>query len=207
MQTKLLLKLIGSLFIIFAGMFMYLEVSMSSLDVALVTVLKHEGGWCNTPGDTGGETYVGISRKNWPKWEGWKDVDAAKPLKNEEIIANPELHQKVVKFYKDNFWEAIQLNKIESQKVATKVMDMAVNMGSYRAITLLQEALDTCGISVNEDGKMGPVTYMAVNKCDENTLVQALIDKSKAFYLRIVEKKPSQKKFLNNWLSRASKGL
>ena len=37
---------------------------MASFDVALEKLLQKEGGWCNVPGDRGGETYQGISSRN-----------------------------------------------------------------------------------------------------------------------------------------------
>ena len=36
---------------------------------------KWEGGFVNDPKDPGGMTMAGISRKTFPNWIGWKEVD------------------------------------------------------------------------------------------------------------------------------------
>lgn len=177
---------------------------MANIYYALPPLYRNEGGYSNDPSDSGGETYRGISRRNWPNWEGWSIVDMSKPLHDEEVIPNDKLNQLVDEFYLNNFWNSNYLNKVNSDIIACKVLDMCVNMGSHRGITLLQEALDVCGISVNEDGAMGPVTYMAVNECDENQLHQAIKDKCVQFYKDLVVEHPQDNKFLDGWLRRAN---
>ena len=64
---------------------------------------KSEGGYANLPADRGGETYAGITKKNFPTWAGWPIVNAAKPKQN-EIIVNAKLDKLVADFYLKNFW-------------------------------------------------------------------------------------------------------
>ena len=45
----------------------------------------NEGGFVDDPSDSGGMTYAGVSRKWFPNWEGWKIVDAHKPLHRNQI--------------------------------------------------------------------------------------------------------------------------
>lgn len=45
---------------------------------AYAPVKQWEGGWCDVPGDSGGETYAGIARNFFPNWRGWPLIDAAK---------------------------------------------------------------------------------------------------------------------------------
>ena len=60
---------------------------MNSKAIKLINmILREESGYANVSGDLGGETYRGITRKNFPKWDGWKIVDENKPLKKGEII-------------------------------------------------------------------------------------------------------------------------
>ena len=49
-----------------------------SFKKALEHMLKFEGGYANDPNDSGGETFRGVSRRNWPKWPGWPLIDRAK---------------------------------------------------------------------------------------------------------------------------------
>jgi hypothetical protein len=50
----------------------------SNYKEAYKATCKFEGGYANDKNDTGGETYKGIARNYWPKWAGWKTVDASK---------------------------------------------------------------------------------------------------------------------------------
>jgi len=176
---------------------------MSEFSKAIPQVLKNEGGYSLDPHDPGGETYRGITRKNFPNWTGWPYIDAQKPLKDEEIINNFTIDCAVREFYRVNFWETNQLDKINSQLIAGKVLDMCVNMGSKRGVMLLQQALDRLGLSLNEDGRMGPLTYNGANNQDETKLHQALVDVCVAFYTNLASKRPTLKKFLTGWLRRA----
>lgn len=159
---------------------------MSLFELAIDRVLENEGGYDNDPADPGGETKYGICKRSYPNLD----------IKNLTI-------QEAKHIYERDFWDANQLSKINSQVVASKVFDMCVNMGSYRGIELLQQAIDTLGESVNEDGKMGPVTIMAVNRLEENQLHLALKQVCRNFYNDLVERHPKLRKFLRSWLHRA----
>ena len=63
--------------------------------------------------DRGGKTYAGITRKNHPKWEGWKHLDAG---------STPPL-QLVRDFYHAEYWMPVQGDKIIEQSVADVLMD------------------------------------------------------------------------------------
>ena len=83
-----------------------------AFEEAFPEMIKHEGGYANVVGDSGGETYKGVSRNNFPNWEGWKIIDE---LKNKGIktasrinsaLANDDIMLDMVKrFYFINFWE------------------------------------------------------------------------------------------------------
>ena len=48
---------------------------MADFNQAFDITMGHEGGYANNKLDTGGETYRGVSRNNWPDWEGWRLID------------------------------------------------------------------------------------------------------------------------------------
>ena len=82
---------------------------MARFDMSIETILKHEGGYVNDPDDPGGETNFGISKRQYLK------ID----------IASLTIEQAKM-LYRQDYWK---YDEIISQPVATKVFDMAVNMG------------------------------------------------------------------------------
>jgi lysozyme family protein len=114
---------------------------MANFDIAYKKTSGNEGGYANVSGDNGGETYCGISRKFWPNWAGWKIVDANKPLKHNQIIKNPTLESLVKGFYKKEFWDKIEGDKIDNQDVADTLYDFGVNAGTGVSIKQIQKVL------------------------------------------------------------------
>lgn len=103
-----------------------------------------EGGWNHIAGDRGGETYKGIARKFWPKWDGWKIIDEYKKthkLKNGDFIKNSDLDQLVLDFYKKEFWDVVGGDKIEDQNTANTLYDFGVNAGYGRSIQNIEIVL------------------------------------------------------------------
>lgn len=171
---------------------------MADFQAAFPLIAKNEGGYANVTGDAGGETYAGITRKNFPQWGGWAIVDASKPLRNNEVISTDQMTGLVESFYKTNFWDTIQLNAINSQRVANFTFDWNVNSGKF-AVRGLQTAA-----GVAADGIIGPMTIAAVNAADENEMMTKLKAERIAFYNGIVAREPSQEKFLKGWINRVN---
>lgn len=91
-----------------------------------------------TPGDLGGETWSGISRKANPNWIGWDILDAIPKKKNNQVITSSELSVLKEKLFFDNYWTPIFGDKIKNQKVANDMYDTAVNLGVRMSIKLSQ---------------------------------------------------------------------
>lgn len=117
-----------------------------------------EGGYANVAGDTGGETYAGISRKWFPKWPGWKMVDANKPLKHNQKIKNTELEGMVRQFYKTEFWNKVSGDLIDDQLTAERLYDFGVNAGQGKSISQIETAL-----GLKPTGKITPALIEAIN--------------------------------------------
>lgn len=101
---------------------------IENFDRALEFVLLWEGGYVNDPDDPGGETYKGISRKNWSQWGGWTFVDS-KDLNGADAFVRD--------FYFEEYWMKAGCDKLEPH-AAMIVFDTAVNMGVGRALELLK---------------------------------------------------------------------
>lgn len=113
---------------------------MANFDEAYKRTLKFEGGWCKEDGDTGGETYKGISRVFHKSWAGWKIVDSYKKKPNwpKNMESDATLQALVKDCYKENYWKPIWGDKLTNQKVANDLYDTAVNMGVGTSIKLAQ---------------------------------------------------------------------
>src|SRR5713226_8002006 len=147
--------------------------TMANFEIAVTALLKLEGSYVNDPQDTGGETYSGISRKNWPAWVGWSKLDQHKLLPGfpDTLRDDTRLSAMVKAFYSEQFWDNY-FNQINSQAIADKLLAMSVNFGKETAVSLLQRALGYLqGKLVIEDGKFGPRTLDFINGTDENKLL------------------------------------
>lgn len=155
-----------------------------------------EGGYSNNPHDSGGETYRGISRRNWPKWEGWVHIDVAKTWPNfpTTLDSNWMLQGLVVDFYHKNFWN---YDGINDQDVAWKVFDLGVNIGKVHAVKILQQAVGT-----NQDGVYGPNTERLTNLHPPGSLGALIRASAESYHKSIVVSHPEDAMFLKGWLRR-----
>ena len=157
---------------------------MAIFDKALPYILKNEGGFVL---DNGGPTNFGITLSTAQRYG----------VGNEEELKNISM-EKVAEIYRDGYWFCDGIN---NQRVATKVFDMAVNMGERTAILLLQSALSPN--VVVRDGVYGPRTEAAVNEQPEDTLLDRLAHICEDHYQRIVAANPKLQIYLNGWINRA----
>ena len=113
---------------------------MADFNNAFNKVIQHEGGYVNDPSDPGGETYKGVARKIFTKWDGWLLVDTAKQKSGfpANLEQNADLQQRVKNFYELNFWDKVNGDKITNQTIAESIFDFAVNAGVSTSASLAQ---------------------------------------------------------------------
>lgn len=173
---------------------------MSDFKKAFKKTRGHEGGYVNDPDDRGGETYKGVSRSNWPNWNGWKLIDKAK--KRKDFPANLEeidlLQANIFFFYREEFWNEIKGNAIQNQQIAESLFDYAVNAGVKTAVKLIQEA---SGVDI--DGIVGVHTLGALNSVRPELLLLRFMNLKIKRYIEICKKNSSQKKFFYGWVRRS----
>lgn len=119
---------------------------MANFNKEFDELILAEGGYVNDPDDAGGETYLGISRKNNPKWVGWEVIDEIKKqygtknitsrLKNDNALTNS-----AKLLYKQNYWDTMELDDIPSQDIAHQLFDTCVNCGQTTAIRIAQQVI------------------------------------------------------------------
>lgn len=115
--------------------------------------MGHEGwpGYVFHGGDKGGETLGGIARRSNRDWPGWKIVDeklrkilnrvGVRPKGNPRVwkivndailsdhVLNATLYQMAERFYKERYWDVLELDAEPDQHIAEYAYDKAVNMG------------------------------------------------------------------------------
>jgi lysozyme family protein len=181
---------------------------MDDFRKALAHVLEFEGGYANNQSDRGGETFRGISRKSYPRWEGWKAVGAAAAMFNksrrliDRHFENDEDMERMVEdLYRREFWDRTPEGL--PARTRCKVFDTGVNAGLHRAAVILQKALARRGARLTADGLIGPKTLEAANAAVEDVLLGDYCQFQASFYRDITVRRPDQTKFLRGWLSRA----
>jgi type VI secretion system secreted protein VgrG len=166
---------------------------MATFEAAIPVILAHEGGLVDHPADPGGLTNRGITMATWRRVRGEGATEA-------ELRALTEAG--ATEIYRSEYWSSIY-DLIDNQNVATKVFDMAVNMGHRQAHLLLQRACTACGFRLAADGLFGTTTLAAVNCAVPEELVLELCYHQAAFYRGLTNVNPGMIAFLGGWLERA----
>lgn len=173
---------------------------MAKFNLALLKALSHEGGYVNDPDDLGGETYKGIARNSHSSWSGWKIIDKSKQDKSfpANLVNNVNLQQLVEQFYLESFWQPLKADQIQNQTSANSVFDFAVNTGCITSTRLVQSIVGT-----KIDGIIGQITLNKINSMDHGHFQAALTVAKMEYYMNIIRRRPTSKKFLLGWLSRS----
>src|SRR5271155_1054971 len=99
---------------------------------ALTFVLRWEGGFANDPNDSGGRTMKGVTQRVYVAWR----ASQGKPAADVARISDLE----VSAIYADNYWKKALCNELQSH-IDLVQFDTAVNMGTNRAMRILQQAV------------------------------------------------------------------
>ncbi len=161
-----------------------------------------EGGYSNHPSDRGGETYAGVTRRNFPTWTGWPIIDAEKRrnggrLPQNHKIASADLDKAVKELAKRVFWDFFRADQIKSQAVAEIIVDWGWASGSLTAAKQIQMLAGAVA-----DGKFGENTIRAINRANAAKLFADIRQARIGFVRAIVARNPSQQVFLDGWINR-----
>lgn len=150
----------------------------------IADILQREGGSVATNDsiDRGGRTQFGISERAHP--QAWVD--------------NKVTLEEAVDIYRRRYLEAPGFGKIEDPRLRAQLTDFGVLSGPACAIQKLQLILKQ-----EADGVLGPKSLAAANSADPIILSNKLALERVKMIGRIVNKNPSQSRFLNGWLERA----
>ena len=144
----------------------------------------------NDPNDHGGATAFGLTlRTATPHGIGTvEDLQAISAEKLAEV-------------YRAEFW---RFDQVDEQRVAMKLLDLAVNTSFRSMVHMLQDALNALGAGLVEDGNWGPNTLASVNAMEPNHLLALLVEEAVGHYRAIVARDATQGCFLAGWLNRAA---
>lgn len=155
-------------------------------DHDLITdIIEREGGAAatNDPDDGGGRTQYGIAEASNP--EAWADgkvtEDEARAIYARKYIIAPGF------------------NKVPDDALRTQLIDFGVNSGPALAITKLQVVVGS-----TPDGVLGPDTLAKLGGFEPRRVNNLVAVERIKMIARIVTKNPSQLKFLNGWINRAT---
>lgn len=137
---------------------------MALFEPAVEYVLANEGGLVNNSADPGGLTNFGISQTEYPHLD-------IRELSREDAI----------EIYRRDYW---RFGGFTSQRVATKMLDIYVNLPPSHAVRLLQQALASIEAGpIVADGILGPQTIEQANAADESLLIDELKARLVKYYV------------------------
>jgi lysozyme family protein len=166
---------------------------------------KNDIGYSDDKDDAGGETFWGISRVFNPSWEGWNLIDEAKKIpdfpKNLKFIST--LPVMTESFYKREYWDKLQGDKILHQEVANELFDTAVNVSKHTAVCILQRSL-SCLLkgTIKQDGVLGNSTLGVLNSLDIDkgvVLVLMMNCLYGTYLISCMEKNEVKEKYAKGW--------
>ena len=194
-------------------------------ETAYAPLRGFEGGWCNDPGDAGGETYGGIARNFFPHWQGWAIIDAAKNHSSwrqgqnafsRHLAGIPGLTDLVTEWFRVEWWNRMGLEQFP-QAVANEIFEQSVNLGRGGAGKYLQRMCNAMNFSkftgqrlfedLKEDGAVGMKTLGALStllakRTSVESIVHALNCMQGAHYMALGAKNYDHRQFVDGWMTR-----
>jgi lysozyme family protein len=164
---------------------------VSRLSTCISIVLGNEGGKVDHKSDRGGRTNFGITQKTY-------DVFCVMTGRTRRDVF--DISEAEVEMIYGAYWKDAKCDRCP-EPLDLMVFDCAINSGAGRAIKILQRAL-----AIDEDGLFGNGTLDAMREEIMATSVEHLcelyLQVRKDFFMRIVERDPSQACFIDGWLNR-----
>jgi lysozyme family protein len=177
-------------------------------DVAIETILEHEGGLTDHPKDPGGITNYGITLPVLREMGMAGDLDGDGDIDADDIRGMTLAQAKEI--YRVTWWDKFKYSTLAPQVIATKLFDGAVNFGWFQGHVIFQRAINMVleGARLKLDGKLGPKTREAVFQIVCDGLEDELLNSQRVgmgyVYGLIVAKKQELECFHMGWLRRAA---
>lgn len=175
----------------------------AAVAMILTGIYKDEGGHVNHPSDPGGETNLGVTIAV-ARDKGYKGPMKLFPKQcdgPEDVCGD--------RIYFENYMQEPGYLPIilASPAVGEEIVNSAVNFGTPRPSRWVQQSLnEMCPASkLADDGRVGPVTHAAFDRCEAIyfcvTMLDKLDAKQRAEYDRLVRVNPKLKVFHRGWVN------
>lgn len=173
---------------------------MGNFDLAIAFVLPNEGGYSNNSNDAGGPTKYGITLNTLQIWRHNSQLSAS----DVEVLTLDEAKQ----IYRSLWWNALNLDSVNDNSVATAIFDQAINRGPGTVGKEIQFILNNkFGSAILVDGVIGPKTVSAINAVRADEFLFEFVSDAQDKYIAIVLKNDSNMGFLRGWIDRTQKLL
>lgn len=158
---------------------------MADLNKAMTYLLPNEGGYVDNPNDHGGCTNHGITKISLAAYRHAPvTCDDIKRITIAEVTA----------IYRVNYWDALRLDLINHQGVATALFDIGVLRGIG---TSRMYAHWVCS----------KLNRSHINDCMPDAFISLFAKRARDGFDHIVASHPSQHVFLKGWHARADRLL
>lgn len=158
---------------------------MADITILKPFILSWEGGFSNTPNDSGGATMKGITLKTFQSVYGKdKTVNDLKKITDEQW-------QYIFKKY---YWDKWKADEIECQAVANILVDW-IWMSGTNSIKIIQRAL-----KLKDDGIVGPKTLDMINRMHPYKMYLIILTERRKYIEKI--SKGKNKVFKKGWMNR-----
>ncbi len=164
---------------------------MTTAEQIIDAIIQVEGGYTNDRVDKGGATKFGITAATLGSFRGYTQPASADDVRQLSVTEAREI-------YRERYIRKPRFHLIAHDGLRAQLVDDGVLSGPIAAITSLQLAL-----GVKPDGILGPATLAAANAADPAALQRDLAVARALRLARIVQRDPSQSRFIVGWLTRA----
>ena len=165
-----------------------------TIERILDDVLEREGGYVRDPADRGGATKYGITQRTLAAWRG-------SPATADDVrqLAADEAREIYLRRYVvDPGFDTLP------DPLRSQVVDDGVLSGPRTAVRGLQRALRHLGAEIAIDGHLGPNTRALLGQYGPRAVHARLLQVRAERIGRIVQRDPTQARFLRGWLRRVT---
>jgi len=163
-------------------------------EMSIKKLFQNEGYYSNNPSDSGGETILGITKRDYPN-------DYNKVIAHYREGDLEAAQKEAARFYKKSFWNKHYGSLNDS--LADVLFSISVNMGAGTVHKQLQKVLNHYfSYRLEIDGIFGNKTLFACFAENQRSVRSALIYELSKRYYRLTVEDPEDNRFLLGWLNR-----